>query len=144
MAIYLWRYFPTCDGTIKEDLKLSTSLTPVLLPKSTEFRHMKRRDCRLKKGLSFPRLQKKPERLQHGDEYRFWQTGGGYDRNLVGKELLEKIVYVHANPIRWKLAERPCDYRWSSAAAYDGLSCIGPSVDFALLPPVDVDLTRGF
>ena len=81
------------------------------------------------------------ERLRHGDEHRFWQTGGGYDRNLVGKELLEKIVYVHANPIRWDLAERPCDYRWSSAAAYEGLPCIGPGIDFALLPPVDVDLT---
>jgi len=80
-------------------------------------------------------------KLRHGDEHRFWQTGGGYDRNVVGTELLEKIRYVHANPLRWKLVNRPCDWRWSSAGAYDGLAGIGPEIDFGLLPPLDIDLT---
>ena len=32
---------------------------------------------------------------------RFWQPGGGYDRNIITEhELREKIDYIHANPVR--------------------------------------------
>lgn len=47
---------------------------------------------------------------------RFWQTGGGYDRNIHSdEEFIEKIEYIHANPVRRGLVVRPADYRWSSA-----------------------------
>ena len=33
--------------------------------------------------------------------HRFWQRGGGYDRNLWSiEEVREKIEYTHANPVR--------------------------------------------
>ena len=52
---------------------------------------------------------------------RFWQPGGGYDRNIfTDDELFEKINYIHANPVRRGLAEQPTEYRWSSAKFYDG------------------------
>ncbi len=52
---------------------------------------------------------------------RFWQRGGGYDRNLVaGPELDEKIAYVHANPVRRGLVERDTDWEWSSARWWAG------------------------
>jgi putative transposase len=52
-------------------------------------------------------------------ELRFWQQGGGYDRNIhSSKELLEKIDYMHANPVRKGLCEHPADWKWSSAAQY--------------------------
>ena len=36
--------------------------------------------------------------------YRFWQRGGGYDRNLGSvRDIHEKIQYVHRNPIRRKV-----------------------------------------
>ena len=52
---------------------------------------------------------------------RFWQRGGGYDRNLVaGSEVHEKIGYVHANPVRRSLVRRPTDWAWSSARWWSG------------------------
>ena len=47
---------------------------------------------------------------------RFWQPGGGYDRNITSDaELREKIDYIHANPVRRGLVKLPTDYPWSSA-----------------------------
>jgi len=51
--------------------------------------------------------------------YRFWQRGGGYDRNVwTPGEIREKISYIHANPVRRGLVERPGDWRWSSWRAW--------------------------
>ena len=47
---------------------------------------------------------------------RFWQRGGGYDRNVFSDdEILEKTTYIENNPVRAGLAHRATDYRWSSA-----------------------------
>ena len=51
--------------------------------------------------------------------YRFWQRGGGYDRNTwTLEEIREKIGYIHANPVRRGLVERPHDWPWSSWRAW--------------------------
>ena len=51
---------------------------------------------------------------------RFWQRGGGYDRNLRSvRDIHEKIFYIHQNPVARGLASRPTDYRWSSAKAWE-------------------------
>ncbi len=48
--------------------------------------------------------------------HRFWQRGGGYDRNLrSASDVHEKIKYIHENPVRRGLVERPEDWRFSSA-----------------------------
>ena len=48
--------------------------------------------------------------------YRFWQDGGGYDRNYVTPvEIRKQIDYIHNNPVRRGLVENAVDYRWSSA-----------------------------
>ena len=50
---------------------------------------------------------------------RFWQKGPGYDRNIVEPLTLVKMVdYIHANPVRRGLCERPMDWRWSSAGQF--------------------------
>ena len=50
---------------------------------------------------------------------RFWQRGGGYDRNIyTAEELWEKIHYIHNNPVRRKLVARAVDWEWSSAGDY--------------------------
>jgi putative transposase len=55
------------------------------------------------------------------EERLFWQSGGGYDRNITcGKTLLRMIDYLHNNPVRRGLVERACYWRWSSAAHYEG------------------------
>jgi len=52
--------------------------------------------------------------------YRFWQRGGGYDRNLRSlRDIHEKIAYVHQNPVTRELVLRPEDYLWSSAKAWE-------------------------
>ncbi len=49
-------------------------------------------------------------------EYRFWQDGGGYDRNLWSKEAIySEIDYIHNNPIRKGFVEDVMDWKWSSA-----------------------------
>ena len=48
--------------------------------------------------------------------HRFWQPGGGYDRNLRSvADVHEKIRYLHGNPVRRGLAKHPEDWPWSSA-----------------------------
>ncbi len=52
---------------------------------------------------------------------RFWQRGGGYDRNVRDlEELREKIVYIHRNPVRRGLVQREEEWAWSSARDYRG------------------------
>jgi putative transposase len=52
-------------------------------------------------------------------QHRFWQRGGGYDRNLWSeKALLAEFDYVHANPVRRGLCKSPEAWLWSSAADY--------------------------
>ena len=51
--------------------------------------------------------------------YRFWQRGGGFDRNLTNPHAIwNNIDYIHANPVRRCLCASPADWRWSSASEY--------------------------
>jgi putative transposase len=48
--------------------------------------------------------------------FRFWQVGPGYDRNIRDEqELIEKIEYIHGNPVRRGLVQTPEAWLWSSA-----------------------------
>ena len=52
--------------------------------------------------------------------YRFWQRGGGYDRNLRSvRDIHEKVSYIHQNPVTRGLTEVAEDYFWSSAKAWE-------------------------
>lgn len=51
--------------------------------------------------------------------HRFWQRGGGYDRNLRSvADVHEKITYLHENPVRRGLVSHPQDWPWSSWQAW--------------------------
>ena len=51
--------------------------------------------------------------------HRFWQRGGGYDRNLRSvRDIHEKIEYIHQNPVTRGLVSQQVDYRWSSAMTW--------------------------
>lgn len=57
----------------------------------------------------------------------FWQAGGGYDRLIVTQEeLMEKVNYIHENPVRRGLVLRCVDWLWSSARQYEGREVDGP------------------
>lgn len=70
--------------------------------------------------------------------YRFWQRGGGYDRDLHDAGTIHATIdYIHANPVRAGLVERPEQWRWSSAAFFagNGASPLIPDVDSIPSPP---------
>ena len=51
--------------------------------------------------------------------HRFWQRGGGYDRNLWTPVVIWKAIdYIHDNPVKAGLCERARDWPWSSAGWY--------------------------
>lgn len=52
--------------------------------------------------------------------YRFWQRGGGYDRNLVEpRAIWQTMDYIHANPVRRNLCASVIDWPWSSAVEWE-------------------------
>jgi len=52
--------------------------------------------------------------------HRFWQRGGGYDRNVTEpKTVWTTMDYIHANPVRRGLCRRPTDWPWSSALEWE-------------------------
>jgi putative transposase len=57
----------------------------------------------------------------NGKKYhRFWQRGGGYDRNLrTVSDIYEKIEYIHNNPLRKGLTACAKDWPWSSCQAWE-------------------------
>jgi len=59
--------------------------------------------------------------------FRFWQAGGGYDRNIDRHStLIRMIEYIHNNPVRRGLVENAVDWLWSSASWYEGKECVLP------------------
>lgn len=51
--------------------------------------------------------------------YRFWMEGPGYDRNIFGRDPVERVIdYIHANPVRRGLCEYTDGWMWSSWHAY--------------------------
>lgn len=67
--------------------------------------------------------------------FRFWQRGGGYDRNIwEPRYVWEAIEYLHLNPVRRGLCERPEEWRWSSAREYLEVGSGPLPIDMESLP----------
>ena len=61
---------------------------------------------------------------------RFWQPGGGYDRNAVELTTVHQMIdYIHANPVRRGLVRRPEEWEWSSARWYAGIRPVPIEMD---------------
>ena len=69
------------------------------------------------------------DELRVGKGHRYWQAGGGFDRNVRDMSELEReIEYIHDNPVERGLVERPVDWAWSSARWYAG-ERVGVEID---------------
>ncbi len=69
--------------------------------------------------------------------YRFWQRGGGNDRNLFEPNSIHaEIGYIHNNPERRGLVARAEDWPWSSAAWYAGVRNVPLVPDTGSIPPL--------
>jgi len=54
-------------------------------------------------------------------EYEFWQRDPLAIPLFTKKVAFQKLDYIHNNPLngRWRLAEDPCEYKYSSAGFYE-------------------------
>ena len=51
-------------------------------------------------------------------QFKFWQSGGGYDRNMWDASPVHHAIrYIEGNPVRAGLVQSPEQWRWSSAWA---------------------------
>ena len=85
-----------------------------------------------------PKFLDRLEDVQPNGEvhYRFWQRGGGYDRNIVEPGTLGQMIeYIHQNPVRRGLAEKATAWVWSSARFCAGMVPVPTRVD--PLPSLD-------
>jgi putative transposase len=72
--------------------------------------------------------------------HRFWQPGGGYDRNVTEVETLSAMIdYLHANPVRRGLVASIEDWEWSSARWFAGVRPVRIEMDSQVL----LELARG-
>ncbi len=63
-------------------------------------------------------LKAETSKLLKGDRPQFWQTRY-YDFNvLTHRKHVEKLKYMHRNPVTRELVERPEDWPWSSFRHY--------------------------
>ena len=63
-------------------------------------------------------------------ERRFWQAGGGYDRNITDPDTARPVIdYIHHNPVRRGLGRSPEEWHWSSARWYAGIRPIPLEID---------------
>ena len=66
---------------------------------------------------------KKIEKMAADDPV--WQAKY-YGFNLFSEDkIVEKLTYMHQNPVRAGLVEQPCDWRWSSARWYEQRRTVG-------------------
>jgi hypothetical protein len=78
-----------------------------------------------------PKEEVPPRRQPNSDiHYRFWQRGGGYDRNVHEITTLRAMIeYIHLNPVRRGLVKEVVDWPWSSARFYAGLDNVNLAMD---------------
>jgi REP element-mobilizing transposase RayT len=79
------------------------------------------------------------QKLQHEDwkrnhRYSLWQHDSDIFSVTSESKFMEKVNYIHMNPVRAGLVERPEDYKWSSARWWAGR----PTED----EPLKVDLEK--
>ena len=73
--------------------------------------------------------------LQRHRPYRFWQKGGGYDRNITKvKTIINSVHYLHNNPVRKGLVESADEWYYSSAADWQNIRQGLISIDFDSFP----------
>lgn len=119
--LLLWPTQVQCDiGKILESIKLPVAKRAITFGKRESPRFL---DC----------MQ---DRQPNGrSAYRFWQRGGGYDRNIDEPATAHRETeYIHGNPVRRRLCQLPTDYYWSSAADWAGVRCGPLSIDRESLP----------
>jgi len=53
--------------------------------------------------------------------YRFWQEGNNAQEIYLNDYFNQKLNYIHDNPVKAEIVDRPEEYRYSSAIDYAGV-----------------------
>lgn len=75
----------------------------------------------------FAKAGKDLKRIQN---YKVWQDGNMAKMLYSNRFMLEKLNYIHNNPVKYGLCEKPWDYVFSSATNYSGKTSL---IDVILL-----------
>jgi REP element-mobilizing transposase RayT len=82
--------------------------------------HLKERNAKdILKLLNFYKLKHKRDR-----DYQLWQEGSNPKQILNEKMMIQKIEYMHFNPVKRGYIDEPVHWRYSSARNYEGLECM--------------------
>jgi putative transposase len=69
-------------------------------------------------AVAIKSLKQRVSRKLIGDAHHFWQRRY-YDFNVRDhRQFVEKLRYVHRNPVKRELCKRPIDWEWSSFRHY--------------------------
>lgn len=68
------------------------------------------------KQLRIAKLRHKKE-----SDYQVWQEGSHPEQIISEKVLLQKIEYIHYNPVKRGYVDKPKHWRYSSARNYEGM-----------------------
>ncbi len=82
-------------------------------------------------------FQKACEHLAKDQKYKIWQDGNQAKEIFSPAFLYEKLEYIHNNPVKDLIVEKPEDYLFSSARNYADLSSF---LDVVVLEPKPVFL----
>ncbi len=131
-ALWAWVFMPTHVHLLIWPTTQYYSIAKIL--QSVKQPVGRREITRAKKGDT-ERLQLMTTGLA-APPFRFWQEGGGYDRNLNTANAIRAILeYIHMNPVRKNLVESPEDWEWSSARQWMGIESQTLRVDFDSYDP---------
>ncbi len=106
---YLWAYvlMPTHVHLLLYPYKSNYNISVILQSIKGK---MSIRYCNLLNEKNPELFKKMCMKIGRKEIFRFWQVGGGFDRNLWSvKAVHSSINYIEANPVRAGLVENPKD-----------------------------------
>jgi REP element-mobilizing transposase RayT len=69
-------------------------------------------------GIWLKRLKEQKAKYKQGRTYQFWQEGY-HPKQITGDDMMvQKIEYIHNNPVKRGYVDRPEDWRYSSICNY--------------------------
>jgi putative transposase len=99
-----------------------------------------RRYSRLLERINPELKSKYMEKKGNREVFRFWQRGGGFDRNLYNDNAIhESIRYIENNPVRARIVSQAYEYRWSSACSLNCNEKWRPMVERSSVPMRMID-----
>lgn len=76
--------------------------------------------CKQNHPLILKRLAQAKQEFKQDRDYQFWQEGSHPEQIQNSEMMIQKIEYMHYNPVHRGYVDEPEDWRYSSARNYAG------------------------